>query len=199
MNKKEYTSAIKKTPFEYIPSKKIATLISKGMIYEEAFEECYTNNALQIVSEQRRQEVFNVVYDRMVALDEFLLNQFINGSISTSKFILVYAIAKTDQLFFEFLLDKYREAIMSNNGYISLNDFDEFFNTTKEKNSVVAKWADITLTHLRRGYRNIIVESGLGHREKKLIYVDKASINPEVVEHIKKIGDEAFLKAVLGD
>lgn len=199
MNTKEYSSAIKKTPFEYVPSKKIANLIREGKLYEEAYKMCFDDNLLQITSEQRRQEVFNVVYDRMIGLDDYLLNEFIDGSLNTSKFILVYAIAKNDQLFFEFLLDKYREAILGNKEYISISDFDEFFSSAKERNPIVAKWADITLKHLRGGYRNIIIDSGLGHREKKLIYVDKASVNPGVIEHIKKIGDASFLKAVLGE
>ena len=36
-----------------------------------------------------------------------LLKEFIDGSISTSKFILVYAIASNDPLFLEFLLIQY--------------------------------------------------------------------------------------------
>lgn len=40
MNKKVYSSAIKKTPFEYLHSKKIAKIINSGLIYNEAFELC---------------------------------------------------------------------------------------------------------------------------------------------------------------
>ena len=33
-----------------------------------------------------------------------LLSQFYNGDVATSKFILAYAIAKTDTLFFDFMM-----------------------------------------------------------------------------------------------
>ena len=197
MNKKEYTSAIKKTPFEYLPSKKIGTLISKGMLYEEAFQKCFVENELEVVSEERRKEIFNVVYDRLSGLDSYLLDEFLHGSISSSKFILVYAIASTDNLFFEFLLSQYREALIGSKNYISISDFDDFFASIKEKNPVVAKWSERTIKQLSGGYRNILVESGLGYREKKLIYAQKAVINPPVVEHIEKI-NKAFIQAVLG-
>ena len=63
---------------------------------------------------------------------------------------------------------------------------------------MVAKWSEQTIKQLSGGYRNILVESGLGYREKKLIYAQKAVINPPVVEHIEKI-NKAFIQAVLGE
>lgn len=197
MNKKEYSSAIKKTPFEYLRSKQIAELMKSGLVYDEMFKKCVIDNELPIVSDQRRKEVFNVVYDRLVSLDNFLLNEFINSSISTSKFILAYAIADTDPLFMEFLLIQYREALFGKK-YISISDFDDFFALEKEKIPVVASWGKTTLTQLAGGYRNILVESGLGKRVRKNIYVDKPIVNPAVVKHIESKGGKPFLQAVLG-
>ena len=198
MNKKVYSSAIKKTPFEYLPSKIIAKMIQNGLLYEEAFDRCVNQNELNVVSDERRKEIFNVCYDRLVNLDNTLLKEFIDGSISTSKFILVYAIASNDPLFLEFLLIQYRDTLLGNKKYISISDFDDFFNLMKEKNSVVAKWTDTTLKQLAGGYRNILVESGLGERIKKNIYSRNVIVGPNVIKRIENIGDKAFLQAVLG-
>ena len=198
MNKKVYSSAIKKTPFEYLPSKIIAKMIQNGLLYEEAFDRCVNQNELNVVSDERRKEIFNVCYDRLVNLDNTLLKEFINGSISTSKFILVYAIASKDPLVLEFLLIEYRDTLLGNKKYISISDFDDFFNLMKEKNAVVAKWTDTTLKQLSGGYRNILVESGLGERVKKNIYSRNVIVSPNVIKRIENIGDKAFLQAVLG-
>lgn len=198
MNKKVYSSAIKKTPFEYLPSKIIAKMIQNGLLYEEAFDRCVNQNELNVVSDERRKEIFNVCYDRLVNLDNTLLKEFIDGSISTSKFILVYAIASNDPLFLEFLLIQYRDTLLGNKKYISISDFDDFFNLMKEKNTVVAKWTDTTLKQLAGGYRNILVESGLGERIKKNIYSRNVIVSPNVIKRIENIGDKAFLQAVLG-
>lgn len=198
MNKKVYSSAIKKTPFEYLPSKIIAKMIQNGLLYEEAFDRCVNQNELNVVSDERRKEIFNVCYDRLVNLDNTLLKEFIDGSISTSKFILVYAITSNDPLFLEFLLIQYRDTLLGNKKYISISDFDDFFNLMKEKNAVVAKWTDTTLKQLAGGYRNILVESGLGERIKKNIYSRNVIVSPNVIKRIENIGDKAFLQAVLG-
>lgn len=198
MNKPEYSSAIKKTPYNYLISKKIGQLIESGLIYPEIYKKCFDENMVGIESEQRRREVTNIVYERLSALDQTLLSFFLHDSISTSKFLLVYAIAKTDKLFFEFLLSIYREAILGDKHYISISDFDDFFSGIKEKNIFVAKWTATTIRDLATGYRNILVESGLCNRTRKMMVPNSIIVNPSVFQHIKDIGDEVYLKAILG-
>lgn len=199
MNKKPYSSAIKKTPFKYPISKKIAKLMLDGKDYNEIAQICIEENYIEIDSGERRREITNVIYARLCVLDDYLLSEFYNGDIATSKFILVYAISKTDTLFFEFLFEKYRDALLSTErNYLSVSDFDEFFESKKQNDLIVAKWGHYTLECLTKGYRNILVESGLGYRERKNIIVEKMMIHPSVEEHICLIGDGDFIKAVLG-
>ena len=199
MNRKPYSSAIKKTPFKYPIAKKIAKLMLDGLDRDEIYHRCFDENFIEVESLERRREITNVLYNRLCALDEFLLNQFYNADVATSKFILVYAIAKTDSLFFDFLFEKYRDALMSENRkYLSMDDFDEFFASKKQTDLIVAKWGKFTLDCLTTGYRNILVDSGFGRREKKNIIVNRVMIHPAVEEHIELIGDKDYLKAMLG-
>ena len=199
MNKKPYSSAIKKTPFKYPEAKKIAKLMLDGKDRAEIVVMCCEKNYIEIDSEDRRREITNVIYARLCSLDDFLLSELYNGDVATSKFILVYAIAKTDTLFFEFLFEKYREALLSvERHYLSVGDFDEYFESKKQSDLIVSKWGNYTLECLTKGYRNILVNSGLGRRERKNIIVEKIMIHPAVEDHIRLIGDGDFIKAVLG-
>lgn len=199
MNCKPYSSAIKKIPFKYPVAKKIAKLMLDGLGYDEIYKKCFDENYVEIESLERRREITNKIYSRLCALDEFLLEQFYNGDVATSKYILVYAIAKTDTLFFDFLFERYREALLSQERkYLSIDDFDDFFEAKKQSDLIVAKWGKFTLECLTKGYRNILVDSGLGRRERKTIVVERMMIHPLVEEHIELIGDKDFLKATLG-
>ena len=170
-----------------------------GLDRDEVYKRCFDENYIEVESVERRREITNVIYGRLCSLDEFLLNQFYNADVTTSKFILVYAIAKTDSLFFDFLFEKYREALMSENRkYLSMDDFDDFFESKKQTDLIVAKWGKFTLECLTKGYRNILVDSGLGRRERKNITVSRVMIHPVVEEHIELIGDKDYLKAMLG-
>jgi len=199
MNKKTYSSAIKKTPYNYLISKKIAKLILKGMDRNEVYHECYDKNILQIDSLQRRREVTNVIYERLLMLDSYLLEEFIHADIATSKFLLVYSITKADILFFDFMYEVYRESLLSQKEFISLDDFENFFLSKKESNATVNKWGHFTLDCLAKGYRNILVESGIGKRVKRNIVSYKIMIHPDVKDHIEVIGDYDYLKAILGE
>lgn len=198
MNRKPYSSAIKKTPFKYPIAKKIAKLMLDGLDREEIYTRCFDENYIEIESTDRRREITNVIYNRLIVLDGFLLSQFYNGDVATSKFILVYAIAKTDTLFFDFMMEVYREALMSEKNYLSIDDFDQFFETKKQTDLIVAKWGDHTLQCMTKGYRNILVDSGLGVRERRNIVVERMMIHPSVEEHIIEIGDKEFLQVMLG-
>ncbi len=198
MNRKPYSSAIKKTPFKYPIAKKISKLMLDGLDRNEIFKKCFEENYVEIESEERRREVTNVIYERLCVLDGFLLSEFYNGDVATSKFLLVYAIAKTDPLFFDFLFEKYREALLSERNYLSIDDFDNFFEAKKQTDVIVAKWGAFTLQCLTKGYRNILVDSGMGHRERKNIVVNKLMIHPAVEEHLDLIGDHEYVKAILG-
>lgn len=199
MNRKPYSSAIKKTPFKYPIAKKIAKLMLDGLDRDEIYNKCYSENYVEIESLDRRREVTNVLYNRLCSLDSFLLSELYNGDVATSKFILVYAIAKTDTLFFDFMFEKYREALLNpERQYLSIDDFDDFFESKKQVDLIVSKWGDFTLQCLSKGYRNILVDSGLGRRERKTIVVERMMIHPAVEEHIELIGDKDYLKAMLG-
>lgn len=199
MNKKIYSSSIKKTPFKYSISKKIAKLMIDGKGRQEVFDECYVRNYIEVESIDRRKEISNVIYSRLINIDEFLLKQFYEGDVETSKFILVYAIAKSDMLFFDFMFEIYREALVGNKDYISIDDFDNFFAAKKETDLIVASWGHYTMTQLAKGYRNILVDSGMGERDKRNIKAIKLMIHPAVQDYIRQIGDAEYLKALLGE
>ena len=199
MNRKPYSSAIKKTPFKYPIAKKMAKLMLDGLDHDEVYKKCYDENYIEIDSPNRRREITNVLYNRLCVLDKFLLSEFYNGDITTSKYILVYAIAKTDTLFFDFLFERYRDALINQErNYLSIADFDDFFESKKQEDLIVAKWGDYTIECLTKGYRNILVDSGLGRRERKNIIVNRPMIHPAVEEHIALLGDRDYLKATLG-
>lgn len=198
MNKKNYSSAIKKTPFKYPIAKKIAGLMLDGLDRKEIYTKCFNNDYIEIESLDRRREITNVIYERLASLDAFLLSQLYSGDVTTSKFILAYAITKTDTLFYEFMLEEYRDALVGDKNYLSTDDFDMFFENKKQTNLVVSKWGEHTLRCLTKGFRNILVDSGLGVRERRNIVVKRMMIHPIVEEHIADIHDTDFLQIMLG-
>lgn len=199
MNKSKTVSTIKKNPLNYLKSKMVAEMVYKGMDKNQIFNECFNENRIDIKSLERRREITNEIYRRISNLDSYLIKEFLEQDIITSKLILIYAIAKTDDLFFEFLVEVYRNTILGDKQYISMDDFDRFFQAKKETDLVVSKWSTTTIEQLAKGYRKLLIDASLGVRNIKNIYVTKPMIHPSVMKHIEKIGDYKYLQAILGE
>jgi hypothetical protein len=199
MSAKKVSSTIKKNPFNYQKSKMIANLIIAGFDKKEIYSKVFTENKIDISSLPRRREVANEIYRRLINLDATLLKALVNHDIITSKFILIYAIAKVDNLFYEFLSLTYRDALLGNKKYISRDDFDHFFLAKKESDLIVASWSPVTIELLAKGYRKLLVDSGLGVRKVKNIHVNKIFIHPDISKYIGAIGDYNYLQAILGE
>lgn len=199
MNAKKVSSTLKKNPFNYQKSKMMATLILEGFDKREVCTKFYSENKIDITSLPRRREVTNEIYRRLIHLDSTLLKAFVSQDIITSKFILVYAIAKVDKLFYEFLSMVYRDALLGDKKYISRDDFDHFFLAKKETDLIVASWSPVTIELLAKAYRKLLVDSVLGIRKVKNIYVNKIFVHPEISKYIESIGDYNYLQAILGE
>lgn len=119
MNKKEYSSSLKKTPYKYLIAKKIAKLMLNNMDRAEVYKECYNNNYIEIDSPERRREIINIIYERLLSLDSFLLRQFYEGDLVTSKFIpfVSYQFELLQKVF-----ESIRESGMSEGRHLSQNE-----------------------------------------------------------------------------
>lgn len=199
MDKVKTTSQLKKVPFNFNYSKRMAKWFLEGLDKQQIYNKCIIENILNITSIDRRKEVTNHLYQRISQLDSFLLKKLNDSDIVTSKFILMYAIAKNDSLFTEFLYEIYRDRLLGEKKYISMDDFDTFFTSKKENNLTVHKWSKTTIELLSKAYRKMLVDSSLGIRKVKNIYVSKMIIHPDIEKYITKLGDHLILKSILGE
>jgi hypothetical protein len=199
MSQIKLTSQLKKVPFFYSKSKMIAKWILEGYDRSEISQNLIHHNKIQIESITRRQEVTNHLYQRVSVLDQFLLKAFLEMDMVTSKFILLYSVAKQDPLFDDFLSEVYRNAVLGEKKYISMDDFDLFFISKRESNLIVNKWSTTTIELLGKAYRKMLIDSNLGVRKLKNIYVRKIFIHPEIMKYIEAIGDYKYLQSILGE
>jgi hypothetical protein len=199
METAKITSQLKKVPFFYNKSKMIVKWILDGEDKHQIYHKCISENKIQVKSLERRREITNHLYQRLLQLDQVLLRYFLDLDIITAKFILLYAVAKHDVLFAEFLSEVYRDSLLSEKKYISMDDFDVFFASKKETHLYVNRWSEKTIELLSKAYRKMLVDSALGIRKIKNIYVKQLVIHPEVTQYIDKIGDYKYLQAILGD
>src|SRR6476659_9304869 len=108
----EYKSTIKSRPFLYKETKKAAILIKQGVNLDKIKNKSVEDNIFQLESETRKKEVASIIVARLKDLDEFIIDKISEGNVETSKILVLYAIIKTDRLFFEFMNEVYKEKLL---------------------------------------------------------------------------------------
>jgi len=194
----EYRSTIKSMPYLYIEIKKAASLVLKGFKEFEIKDMSIKQNIFQMKSESRKKEVASMVLKRLKSLDEFLLNKLANGDLETSKQIVIYAIMKTDRLFFEFMSEVYRDKNILKEKYITDSDFNVYFQRKCEQSDTVAAWKEYTFYKLKQVFIRILFEAGFIKNQKGDKEINIPIIDYDLVQHLKEIGDDIYLKVMLG-
>ena len=198
VKKLEYRSTIKSTSFLYIETKKASSLILKGYKEVEIIDMSSNDNIFQMKSKARKKEVASIILKRLNNLDGFLLSKLENGEIDTSKQIVIYAIMKNDRLFFDFMSEVYRDKIILKERYITDSDFNIYFERKCEQSDSVAGWKEYTFYKLKQVFIRILFESGFIKNQKGNKEINIPMIDHDVAQHLNEIGDNIFLKAMLG-
>ena len=193
----EYKSTIKSRPYLYKETKKASSLINKGLSVEEIKEKSLEDNIFQLESEARKKEVASIITARLKNLDEHIIYSIENSNIEISKVLVLYAILKTDRLFFEFINEVYKEKILLKDLFIRDKDFGVFFQNKREQSEKVASWSEYTFKKLKQVYIRILFESGLIVNQKGDKEIRVPIIENEVKEYLFSIGDKVYINAVL--
>lgn len=194
----EYKSTIKSRPYLYKETKKSASLINSGLELEGIKNKSIKDNIFQLESETRKREVASIIISRLKGLDKYSIDKIENSNVETSKVLVLYAIMKTDRLFFEFINEVYREKILLKDLYIRDKDFSNFFQSKKEQSEKVASWSEYTFKKLKQVYIRILFESGLIANQKGDREIRMPIIDYDVKEYLYKIGEKAYINAILG-
>jgi acetone carboxylase gamma subunit len=197
-NQLKYSSTIKSMAYLYLEIKKAAMLKIKGFKDFEIANKALQDNIFQVNTESRKREIASTVLKRLKVLDDYLLEKLANGSLETSKQIALYSIMKTDRLFFEFMTEVYREKYLLKDFIIMDKDFNIFFQRKMEQSVTVASWKEYTFYKLKQVYKRILSEAGFVKRQKKNIEIVPPIMAKDLIEHLKEIGDQPYLEAMLG-
>jgi len=198
-DKPNYSSTIKSMPFLYLEVKKAASLKIQGLGDSEIESRSVKDNIFQVNTASRKKEIAAAVIKRLKVLDDYLTKKIVNGSIETSKQVALYALMKTDRLFFEFIQEVYREKCLLHDFVINDADFNIFFQKKSEQSAVVASWREYTYYKMKQVYKRVLREAGLAKKQKKALVITRPVVEEDVAEHLKEIGDNHYLKAMLGE
>ncbi len=194
----EYKSTIKSRPYLYKETKKAAILLNSGLKINELKVKAVEENIFQVESEARMKELASIITTRLKEVDAYLIDKIENSNIETSKIIVLYAIIKNDRLFFEFMNEVYKEKLLLRDLFIKDKDFNMFFQNKRQQSEKVDSWTEYTFKKLKQVYIRILFECGLIENQRGDRKIRTPILESEAKEYIYKIGDKAYINAIVG-
>lgn len=199
MQNQEYTATNTGRPFSFKAMIIGAKLKADGYTDKEIREKSKNENIFQSRSEHQRIKTASTVNKRLNMLDEQLINKLINGDSTTIKQIIIYSIMKSDRFFFEFMDEVYKDKIILREFIIKDSDINIFIKRKQEQIPQIAQWTELTLKKLKTQYLTMLQEANFIKRINGAIEIIPPVIDPSLYNHLLEIGDEAYLKAMIGE
>ncbi|MDV2581663.1 DUF1819 family protein [Alkalibacillus haloalkaliphilus] len=191
----EYSAALTGASFLFFELKKVVSLSLEGQTDKEIKQKVIEENLFdyKFVSSLKRSTP--ALLKRNNVLDEKLKEMLLNEDLQTAKVIVLYAIMKTDRLFYEWMTEVIGEKLRNNDFYLEKIDSNLFFEHKAEQSEKVASFKEQTRRKLQTIHQKIMLESGI-LLEKKTGTLSIPLIDEELRDHLISIGDKKILQAV---
>jgi hypothetical protein len=129
----DYSANLTGASFLFLELKQVLKLKKMGMSDVEIKKKVIEENVFQYQFPSSLKRIVPSVIRRANVLDEVLEDFVLHGQLEMGKIINLYAIMKSDRLFFEFMNDVIREKLEANNYLLEKKDLNVFFISKAEQ------------------------------------------------------------------
>jgi hypothetical protein len=191
----DYSATLTGASFLFYEFKQVVSLAEQGYTEAEIKEKVLTDNLFQYKVKSSLKRSLPSVLRRVSVLDATLRKLVLADSLDSGKIINLYAIMKTDRLFFEFMNEVVREKLEAGNFLLEKKDLNQYFAFKAEQDTGVASWTEQTVKKLKQVFVKILLESGI-LKNKKTGELTRLLMDERLKRHLINIGDIAYVKAM---
>lgn len=193
-----YSAGLMSQSFWFVEFKKVVKLVSDGKSQNEIKSVCAEENLFGAVNMYRAKRIAGYLTNRVSALDAREIQMFIESDLATQKLLNLIAILRTDQLFFAFLFEVYREKILLGIPVVEDSDANIFFKNKGTQSTVVEGWKETTKAHLRQCYFNYMVDANLLALDGKTRRITPPVLDIALERYLEAKGESSLIKAITG-
>ena len=175
--------------------KQVVSLKAAGASDKEIRTKVLEDNLFQHTKQSSIRRGLPSIIRRANVLDEILRRFVIEESFDVGKVINLYAIMKTDCLFFEFMDEVIAEKLKANDYSFEKKDINMYFTVKAEQDGNIAGWTETTIQKLKQVYKKILLETGL-IKDKKSGELNQLLIDERVKAHLIHIGEKQYVRAM---
>ena len=190
-----YSCSLAGASFLFFELKQVLYLKERGLQEAEIRDKVRSENLFQYKVISSLKPSLPSVLRRADALDDTLRHMALEKPSETGKIINLYAIMKTDRLFFEFMNEVVREKLEHNDYHLERKDVNVFITSKEEQDETVAAWTEKTVDRLKQAYIKVLFDAGIV-RDRKTGELSRILMDEELKRHLVGIGDKTYVKAM---
>lgn len=194
----DYSAKLTGEPFLYNESKILAEFLLEGYNPQELKKKNIEENLIKHKTIGSVQRTNSPIFRRLEIMDKDMINEFVHSDIETSKYILLYAIMKTDKLVRDFVIEVYKDKLLMREEYIEKFDIDNWYEEKKILSKTLQERTENTSSKLKQVIMKIMQDSGLVVKEKNRFKIIRPLLKEKFIGMLDKNGDYEYAKAIGG-
>lgn len=181
--------------FLFFELKEVLKLKKEGLDDKSIREKVKSENLFQYTSESSIARVLPPVIKRANMLDDQLINMVLEEDSETGKIINLYAMMKSNRLFFEFMEEVVSEKYRYGQLYIEKKDINEFFDRKIEQSEEIASWSESSIKKMKQVTMKVLYECGMVENIKSGD-MKRIIISQNLIDHLTRIWEKEYLIAM---
>lgn len=195
----DYSTKLTAEPFLYNETKIIGEYLLSGENVQELKRKNIEENLIKHKKQGSVKRTNAPIFRRLEAMNKDILENFVYLDVETSKYLLVYAIMKTDKLVRDFIIEVYKDKIIMRNEYIEKYDIDRWYEMKKESSVSLKNKSDITNSKAKQVIMKILQDSGMVVKETNNRFrIIKPLLNDKFIHLLEENKDIEYAKAIGG-
>lgn len=195
----DYSTKLTAEPFLYNETKIIGEYLLSGENVQELKRKNIEENLIKHKKQGSVKRTNAPIFRRLEAMNNDILENFVYSDVETSKYLLVYAVMKTDKLVRDFIIEVYKDKIIMRNEYIEKYDIDRWYEMKKESSFSLKNKSDITNSKAKQVIMKILQDSGMVVKETNNRFrIIKPLLNDKFIHLLEENKDIEYAKAIGG-
>lgn len=194
----EYTATLTGSPYLFNECRIIAKYLLDGSDPTELRKRNIEENLIQYKTVSSISRVNSPIFNRLEQFNKEQLEFFVNGDIQQAKYLLVYAIMKSDRIVKEFVREVYYDKLLMQDIKLEKYEIIKWFNTKYQASEFLRNRSESTKYKLQQVLLQIMTASGLLKKDGSDYLMNRPLLSSELINILKNSDDYEYAKSIGG-
>ncbi len=197
-NVAKYSTALTGEPFLFNETRTIARFLVAGESVETLRKRNQTENLVMHKKVGSLKRTSSPIFRRLSIMSPSAQQVLAEGDLEAAKLLLIIAVAKTDRLVRDFLVNVYADKLAIRTDKLLKSDVEKYFESVYEIEPSLRDRSEQTKAKLKQQLMKIVAEAGLVQRRGVNFLITRPNLSNKLMNQLVADGDTDYIKVLGG-